>query len=303
MRKSSLFWLFSTGVVLVVAGLLYARHVEQQNSVLKHIATLNERLSADNCSKEEDMQSTLRSIQQAVRENHNIRKDLAIQTESERLAARTQSLVDSIQAWQTQLQQESIGTRPAAASHRKNASQLRWHFSRYAAFVGRYFPSDAAQQLGISSRADWPFPDNAPLAVAVASLSIQEANVQRISAEAFQNLAAKVGRSWDTFEKNSLEAVPASAAVAPGKVYESLLFLSNGPIGLYPYPRMSVNGKTLKVNDDGEAKVILKAPPLQPGQPDAMRAQWQATIMAHLQGRDTSWQLTVPYFIVKHAAR
>jgi hypothetical protein len=303
MKRRTLILLLYT-IASVGTGWVYLQRNRQQVVVLERIDTLQNYLAADCRLTDRGMIYSLRSLQKAVWDNRKQVRDVAVRIEGERIVARTQSLVDSIRSWRQQLQlqaNDSIAQLTKTAHTDERAAQhLAQHLNRYAGFLTRYIPRTAAQQLEIRYETGWPFASQAPVVSAMASLTILETQIQQLASEALVRQVEKVGSCAVRFEKSALVAVPASRVVAPGANYESLLFFAKGRGGYLL--RMTVDGKPTLVKDKALSQVEFAVPPLQPGQPDTVRARWRGIIEGQTYRGDTTWRLEVPYLIVKRPA-
>jgi|GEM_PF-1735051 len=327
MIKRRTFFLLLYVTAIGVAGGVYFQRSRQQAVVLERMDALQSSLIKDSRLSGRDMIYTLRSLQKAVWDNRNQPPAVAVRTEGERIVARTQSLVDSIRAWRQQLRLQAgdaiVKNPEATETNEETARQLVWQLDRYAGFLATHLtraevavPDSVAdftdftptyltrtavlQQLEVGNKTGWPFASGAPLASALASLTILEAQIQNLANEALMQQAIKVSYCGVRFDKFWLNAVPASMVVAPGADYESLLFFAKGAGG--HLLRMTVDGKPVPVKDNALGEVRFVVPPLQPGQPDTVRAQWRGVIEGRTYRGDTTWRLEVPYLIVKRPA-
>jgi hypothetical protein len=295
---------------LGVGGLFLYREQLQNVVVLERITAVEARLAANNRQGAQAMASTVSGISVAISKNQNMARDVAVLQQSRQIVSRAKSLVDTLHRYQRALRAVAREA-PAGALHRPAAAsqpghiwprQLARHLNRYTAFIRAYVPEVPALTQTGPEETPWLYAEHSPVAAALASLTRLEAQVRRQATQALDQQAQKVGSGCCMcFDKIGAMAVAASNTVAPGATYEAQLFLTQAASGYQP--GMRAEGKALVVQPNGRAPVEIRVPPLQPNQPDTVRAQWQGTIRLRKGLTDTSFRLSVPYLIVKPAAR
>lgn len=294
--------------VLGMSGFLFYRGQAQQAAVLKKIIALEMCLAINNHLVAQEMAQTVRGIRIVVFKNRNQARDMLVLQQSQQILSRSESITDTLRCLKQELRQ-SVGERPIGpllqpdtpAPTLGQARQLAYHINRFAAFIQQYDPSApllTQPRTGLSG-STWLYTDHAAIAAALSSLTRLEADVRNHAAEALSGQAQKVGSSC-SFDKIVAMAIATSNTVAPGKVYEAQLFVSMAASSYNP--NMTANGKQLDVQPDGAGLVEFKVPSSRPNQPDTMRGWWQGTIKARTYRSDTTWHLSVPYFIVRQPA-
>jgi hypothetical protein len=183
-------------------------------------------------------------------------------------------------------------------------NQLAAHLDRYAAFIKEYAPSTATltqpiNHLGKADNFNAFYFKKAPLGGILATFTQLEAQVRRSEIEALMVQSQKFGSGCCfCFDRIGILAVAESNTVAPGALYRAQLLLSQS-ISDVEFSTVSVNGRALLKDANRQNTVKFRIPLAHPGQPDTVQAQWHGTIRAIAFPGDTTWQLDVPYFIVK----
>ena len=273
---------------------------------------LENRLAVNNRQGVQALTSTLSVINEAVAKNLNQRSDVAVLQQSQQITSRTKSIVDTLHIFQLALRaaahEAAIGAlhHPDAGSQsvRITPRQLARQLDRYTAFIRNYIPGAPAltQTSPVPEGTTWLYANQSPVAAALASLTRLEAQVRRQAMEALSSQAQKVGNGCDLcFDRIGAMAVAESNTVAPGTEYEAQLFLTSSASGYRL--KMSAEGKAIEVQPSGRGLVEIRVPPLRPGQPDTVRAQWQGNIQVQKGLTDTTLRVNAPYFIVKPHAQ
>ena len=299
-----------SALTLGAAGLLFYRGEQQKAAVLQKIITLETHLASNNRFGTTAAAGTMRSIAVLVFKNRNQARDVVVLSQSQQIINRTRTISDTLHRLQRQLRAaagEAATGRlryPATASLAPFgiARQLAPHLNRYSAFIRQYVPGAPllTETSGLGGT-PWFYAQGAPLAVALASLTRLEAHVRRQASEALNVQSTKVGSGCCMcFDKIVAMAIASSNTVAPGAPYEAQLFIMKAASS--DNPVMTANGKPVSWQPSGEGLIEFRVPPLQPNQPDTVRAWWQGTITARVYPKDTTWQLRVPYLIVRKAA-
>jgi hypothetical protein len=303
--------LFAAG--LAAAGWAYWRGQTQQAAVLNEIMALENRLATTNAQAAKANAAVVRGIGQAVYYNRFPRRDVAVLDESQEIALRCRALADTLHAWQRRLRARA-GERadgplraPATptAQPAAEAAALTQAVNRYTDFVRAYVPE--APQLFPPAGSEtthsqpWLYADGAPLAAALGSLSGLEALARQLAVTALSHQAEKVGSTYILFTKIGPMAVATSTTVAPGAVYEARLFMTQSS-PTYKVD-MRADGRPIAADYNNQGAVAFRVPPLGPGQPDTVRAHWRGVIRTPFYEADTTFQLNVPYSIIKPRTR
>lgn len=281
----------------------------QNADIVKTIRTLDASVGANNSLGAHAATGTVRGIGVAVFKNRNQARDVLVLNQSQQVLSRTKSIIDTLHLFQQALRL-AAHEKPTGDLHRPDApapiwgdraQQLALHLDSYSAFVRQFIPWApplTRPQPGLAG-ATWLYFDRTPLVAALASLTRLEATVRRQAADALSQQAQKVGTHCG-FDKIGAAAIADANAVAPGAVYKAQLFIAHAATSYQP--TMTANGKALVVQPDGSAIVEFRVPPQRPSQPDTVRAWWHGTIKAHTYLADTTWQVNVPYLIIRKPA-
>jgi hypothetical protein len=307
MKTTQFFGLCAVAAFGGVGVFLY-REQAKSTVVLERIVALEACLAANNQQGTQAMANTVYGIRVAVSKYQNQARDVAVLKESQQILSRAKSITDTLHRFQQALR-AAVHEAPAGALHHPGASsqpgsitpqQLARQLDRYTAFIRPFIPGAPALTQDGFDETPWLYADHAPVAAALARLTRLETLVRRQATDALNNQAQKVGYPCG-FDKIGAIAVASSNIVAPGATYEAQLFLTQSATSLRPI--MIAEGKDLDVQPDGRGEVKFRVPPLRPGQPDTVRAQWQGIIQVKMGLGDTTFHVTVPYFIVKHPAQ
>jgi hypothetical protein len=303
-------------VILLLGGLGAAgygryRGRVRRAAVLARITALETAVAADNKTMASEMTTTVRTIGYYTCLNRNLVRDAHLRLASKQIQARTQSLTDTLHALQRQLRVAS-GERAGGPLRAPNqdvsidigtSALLLKHLGRYANFLQPPSSPLPRPTAGISDTA-WVksfFSKRWPLSATVAALTQLEALVQREGASALQFQAGQSGRIVDWYDTVKALAVAESETVAPGAVYKARLFLID--TRLHYCLMTSANGQPF----ESSSQITFLVPSQPPTGPAIVRAQWQGIIQALAYpevkpyAADSTWQLDVPYFIVKRS--
>lgn len=298
-----------TSAALSTAGWTYYRGQVRQQSVVRQFTQLDLRLAANNRLAEQQAKASIRKITRVVRRNRNNVRDMAILHEAEQIGFRTQTIIDTLQALRRQLSTAKANTQNSytlVTVAPATITMLAAHLDKYVAFIRQFAPNAVpltqvfATYPKASEFGAFYFKKR-PLDAVLSTCTRLEAQISCYSEEALLNQSQKVGICCFCFDIIRLGAVAESNTVAPGATYRSQLFLTQSISDVY-FPEASANGKSIKTLYPGLAKVEFQTAPAGPTQPDTVRAQWQGVIRAEGYPSDTTWQVTVPYFIVRSTA-
>lgn len=267
-----LFFLALAG--LGVAAWYCYRGQAKQATTLARIAALNARLTTNNTQQTKRNAATMRGIGRSVDKNRNQVRDVMVLTQSQEIIDRCDSLTRWLQQAQQMLRVEANEPRSGALHHPgaatiltpSRAARLAQALNGYSDFIRTYVPGTPALAPKAAARSGttWLYPDGAPLAAALVSLTRLQAETRRLATEALQRQAEKVGSGCCMcFNKIGAVAVAASNTVAPGALYEAKLFMAQSATGLRP--TMSVDGRPVAVGPDGQGVIEFRVPPLRPG--------------------------------------
>lgn len=286
-------------VSLVPIAVTYYRLTAQTPAVLEQMQAVDRCLTDNNQQRGRSLTETMYYLEKAVSDNRYQSRDMHVLRLGQGITQRSHSLTDTLQQVRKQLRQAAGESVAGPLQHPASVikpdvtqnMQLIRQLDRYQAFIRSYVPNfemaDAA----------WLTAEKPPLAAALARLTDLETQVRLVASEALQYQAAKIGGScgFDVIRPMSIDK---SFTVAPGAVYEATLFMTHS-IDRFKLS-MSANGKPLAMQPNGDGLVEFRVPPLRPGQPDTVRAQWRGAVRVSTFSHDTTWHLTVPYLIVKN---
>lgn len=301
---------FFVGILLVTGVVLRRKQVAQKAVAMERIMALEARLAANNQQGARAMTRTVYGINVAVAKNQNQARDVVVLKESQWILSRTTSIADTLHRFQQALRAAAHEAPAGTLHHPETASQpaqitpqqLAWQLDRYTAFIRVYVPEAPPLTQSVPEGTTWLYVDHAPVAAALASLTRLEAQVRRQATDALSHQAQKVGSGCCMcFDKIGAIAVATSNTVAPGDTYRAQLFLTQAASSYRPI--MRADGKAIAVPPNGRGEVEIRVPPLRPGQPDTVRAQWKGSIRVKTALGDTTFQVIVPYFIVQHPAQ
>lgn len=295
-------------------GASYAYQLGQarQATLIARFAVLDGDLRADNQRSELAAATTVRSISRITYLNYQQADDRAVLSNSAQILARTQSLTDTLRALRSEPGAPSGPTPgwphqkailPAGLENLEAANrQLPAHVARYGKFIRRFDEYNRfGNPLATNAFEQITRQNLSPIVLATAATSL-ETHVRAVSAAALQNQAEKVGSKCFFCWRYVARAVPTSATVAPGAIYQARLFLEDTPAADFGALTMAANGRPLAVQREAGGLVEFRVPPGRPGQPDTVRATWRGVIRAHAYPAATTWQVVVPYLIVQHPA-
>lgn len=293
--------LFVMGCLL--AGYTYRHKQARQQAVLGRFATVTADLAAANQQSAQANAATMRAESRIVSLNHYYGPDLHVLRTSERIWNRAHSLTDTLRAIRQLLGSAHHTDQHLSQGRLANDwyARLDGQLSRYAAFIQQATPGTAPKTATIWPTANW-LPQATPLPVTLAILTQLETQVRQDETKALQVQAEKIGSKCWICWRIEARAVATATTVAPGAMYEAQLLLTETPVADFGSLTLSANGTLLRAKPEARAQVELPIAPWHPGQPDTVRAQWHGTIRAHSYPADSTWQLDVPYLIVKRPA-
>ncbi|RZK31462.1 MAG: hypothetical protein EOO63_04095 [Hymenobacter sp.] len=282
----------------LLAGYAYRRGQARQHLVLAHFATLTTDLAAANQQLAQANAATMRYVSRSAYLNHYYGPYLQVLRTSERIWTRAHSLADTLRVIRQSLGSQAELRLPQGQPAQDWRIPLREKLDRYAAFIQQAIPDASVKAATSWPTADWPA-QATPLPVTLAFLTELETQVRQRETSALQLQAEQIGSKCWVCSRIEATAIPTATAVAPGAVYEAQLLLLETPVAEFGSVILAANGKLLPARNGAGALVELRAAPWHPGQPDTVRAQWHGTIRAHSYPADSTWQLDVPYLIVK----
>lgn len=277
-------------VLLLVTGIVsygfYQQH-QRETLLLSELPLLLRTLDNANTEARRTAEATLRRMQETVAKDRNQPHDLAVLATATSLQACANNLLGTLQAHRTAFST----SQPTTFSYLSKASllspgrhpqqQLQQELARYAAALRQLATPDSTQLVA---------PDFGYLPTTLADLAHLESQVLNTEIRAIQRLHQLVGAATISSRVVAV-ATAESAVVAPGTTYRAQLFLVKS---LLPQSmHMFCNGRAIPIGPMGAGLVRFRAPS-QPGP-----AFWIGKIHLTQNGRDTTFQVRVPYQVVR----
>jgi gliding motility-associated protein GldM len=311
------------GMMYLVLTALLALNVN--SAILQKFKLIDDSLVDVNGKTDKAADGTVKGIQAEVAKNHNIPADVAVLKQSEEIRDKTKEVIAYIDQVRDKLITATENSK-AGEFHNMEATDkvaitmlggaknglaypLKDKLNAYSEYIKQYVPE--AAPLALDAKVDPKVTDkeqkgknfaefnfeNTPVVAALAVLSQKETEVLKYQADALQKQAEKVGAKVVVFDKLGAFASAESNTVAAGTKYKADLFLTAAATGLKQ--NMSYNGSPLTVGSDGHGKIEFTA---RPGNFDASgnaKSSWTGAIRINQNGRDTTFQVKVPYTITK----
>ncbi|UOQ95968.1 hypothetical protein MUN81_11910 [Hymenobacter sp. 5317J-9] len=299
MKRHAVYLLLLLALSGAVGNTLYRQH-RAQRQLNAQLLEMSDLLLSENADAEQAAEGTVKSIHAAVQKNQNKPAELAVLAEAENLNIRADSLVHTLRAHTEKLLLATHN--PGVLLNLSHANETE----AVAQQLGSQHPAylNLRQQLAAltdtlrklhphtTQRLKAPTFEGQTLAVAMATLAELESEVRTAEAIALRHLAAQIGASRMAEGQVALASAE-SNMVAPGELYRARLIWSKvlkpRPAGL----QMRCNGQLIPVGADMIGRVRLVAA-RRPGP-----ATWTGTIRFNQNGRDTTFQVRVPYRVVR----
>ena len=279
---------------------LYRQHHEQ-TQLNAQLYQLDQLLGADNEAADQRTDGAVKGLEAAVIKNQNQPKEVLILAAARNLNSRADSLTQTLRGLADELRRPTGSSGaplrtlahfgntgeaekllgPTSAAHRGLQQQLSAYRSALKALnpTGKHTLSEP-QFAGL------------PVVAALAGLSQLESEVRVAELNTLQYLTPKVGAK--TLQSHLVALYSAeSNTVAPGKTYRAQLFLGSILDLRYVPMQMRCNGQRISVDSGSAGQVRFRASQ-QPGP-----AAWTGTIRFNANGRDTTFQVRVPYRVAR----
>ena len=289
-------------LLVVAAGVMgyifYGQH-RAQAQLNAQLYQLDQLLAADNEDADRRTDGALKGIEAAVVKNQNQPKEVSILAAAQRLDNQADSLALTLHGLADELRRP-IGSQGASTLARlgKTVDTAKLPGLTSAGHQGlqqqlTYYRS-ALQALNPATKAALTEPQLAglPVVVALASISRLESEVRAAELNTLEYLTPKVGAKVLRSHLVALYSAE-SNAVAPGSTYRAQLFLGSVLELRYVPMTMRCNGQPVFVDSSSVGQVRFRAP-LKPGP-----AIWTGTIRFNASGRDTTFQVRVPYRVAR----
>ncbi|MCR5890058.1 hypothetical protein LRS06_20230 [Hymenobacter sp. J193] len=286
--------------VAVLCAMVYAFYQQQalQNRLDRQLEELDWTLAGLNERNNQAAEGRLKGIEASVLKNRSQRSDLAVLHAAESLRSQTNALLNALQAHREALLRATGNVPGAPGLRRYNKAdnvtryigsgtpaerQLQQQVAQYATQTRQPYLRDSVQLT-------FPLFQNTPVVVALASLTQLEADVLTREMGIQQEMARRVGA--EQLPSNlRIMASAESSTVAPGEVYRADFFVTK--VLAVKGAQMFCNGRPVEVDADGIGHVSFQAP-TRPGP-----ASWQASMRIRINGRDSTFQLRVPYHVAR----
>ena len=313
------------GMMYLVLTALLALQVN--SAILLKFKFLDDSLFGINEKVSKDHDGTVKGIAAQVEKNRNTAADVAVLKQSEEIRERTKQTIDYLRGVRDKLvtatentkgkneyknmsAEDKVAITMLGGKKDGSAYEMKNKLNEYSSYIQKFVPGAGA--LALDAKEDPMVTDpeqrsknfaelnfeNTPLVAALATLSQKETEVLKYESDALAAQSAKVGGNIIVFDKVGAFASAESNTVAAGTKYKAELFLTASATGLRP--SMTLNGSPLSVDaSTGKGKVEFTA---RPGSFDAAgnaKASWKGTIRFKQNGRDTTFNVMVPYTITK----
>lgn len=292
-------FIFILGLVVLTGGISYAlydQHVTQTKLHLQ-LQQLDEVLTDNNDRAKHAAEGTFKGLRAEVIKNQNQPHDRALLTRAEAFAARADSLVRTLRTRREKLLR-ATGNHPDTPLSHPNATgavatelaagtpaheNLAQQLANYVRACQQLCPRDTVQLVALKF-------DNMPVVAALAHLTKLESDVRAAEIATLQQLAPALGARRLSGHIVAV-ATAESNTVVPGTVYRAQLYLTRvmQPIRV----SMTCNGQPVRVGSDGQGIVRFVAH-RRPGP-----ATWLGTIHLNQNGRDSTFEVRVPYRVVR----
>lgn len=294
-------FLASLGLLAMTSGIGYGFYQQHATKMKLHqqLQQLAEVLTDDNDHAARTAEGTLKGLEAQVIKNQNQPHDLALFAKAKAFAARADSLVRTLQAQREALLRATgnptvptdfvlpypneAGTVAAQLATSTAHQNLTRQLADYAQARQQLSPRDTGQLTA-------PTFGNMPVTAALAHLTRLESDVRTTETATLKQLAPRLGAKKLSGRIMAV-ATAESNIVVPGMVYKAKMYLAKALHGVHPL--MTCNGQPVRVGPDGQGLVRFVAPK-RPGP-----AVWLGTIQYNLNGRDTTFQVRMPYRVVR----
>ncbi|MFD2717713.1 hypothetical protein ACFST9_03235 [Hymenobacter monticola] len=298
--KRPAFYLVMVLVLGAAIGAVFYRQYRAQRQLNAQLQEMSDLLMSDNAAADKAAEGTVKGINAAVQKNQNQPRERAVLAAAESLDRRADSLVHTLWAHAEKLllATQNVNGLPtlrhpnetrAVTEQLGNASPAHQHLrQQLQAF------DDTLRALHPSAAAHLTTPafEGQTVALALATCAELESAVRAAEADVLRHLATQVGPTQLRRHPMAL-AEAESKVVAPGELYRArMLWLE----ALGPSParlQMRCNGQPVPVGADLVGQVRFVAPQ-RPGP-----AVWTASIRFQTMGRDTTFQVRVPYRVAR----
>ncbi|MBO2011142.1 hypothetical protein [Hymenobacter negativus] len=291
-------------VVLVAASAMayaFYRQHQAQTQLNGQLYYLNQLLATDNEDAHRRTEGNVKGIEEAVVKNQNQPKEVSILAAARKLHDNADSMALTLRDLTNELRHPT-GTKaeanPTLAHLGEIGASEKLLGSTRAAQQGMHQQitnyRSVLQALNPTGKAKLSEPQFTGLSTvaALANLSQLESEVRTAELNTLQYLLSRVGAKQLRSHLVALYSAE-SGVVAPGEIYRAHLFLGSILDLRYVPMQMRCNGQPVAVDSSNVGQVRFRAP-LKSGP-----AAWTGTIRFNASGRDTTFQVHVPYRVAQ----
>ncbi|WP_227607645.1 hypothetical protein [Hymenobacter translucens] len=297
-------------VALVAGGYSYYRQQTQQQSRWIQLQQLEGSILDLNEHLGKAAEDKVKNIQRQIERNGNQPAELAVLQTSQQVRDRTRVVVDTLRMLREVLLQKTGNANGAPFLTHPNesatvaqvmggsdqpgrAARLQQQLMAYATYIRPLVGSGPAAGQPADKWAATTSFGSTPVAIALARLTQLENELLSYHAAALNTLSGRVVASNLTTRMVPMAAAE-SNVVAYGSTYKARLGLVS--VLSNPTMTMTANGRPVPVTPEGYGEVQFVVP-AQKGRGAVQPAYWTGTITVKISGRDSTFQVKVPYRI------
>ncbi|MDO7873903.1 hypothetical protein Q5H93_04095 [Hymenobacter sp. ASUV-10] len=293
-----------------MAGYAYQEYHSRQVVQWAQLQALDDTLAGPNEQAYKANEYTLRDMQATVEDNHKQAREIALLSAARQVHARTRELLDTLWWYRERLMRQTgnqnavngwrhPATEVTLAAPRDNEQQpsIQGQLGAYARYIQALqirYPADSLRPLPPGMPEQWSAPllyDKQPVGLVLAAIRQAEADALTYEAAALAWLSQPLeGRRIP--RKLIAVATAKANAVAPGDTYKAQIYLVNQLYGARF--SMSCNGQPIAVASNGMGEVRFRTP-VNIG----AAAWWLGTVRVRYQGRDSTFEVRVPYHVAR----
>ena len=314
------------GMMYLVLTALLAMNVS--TTVLEKFVMIDESVVATNNDKIAGNVDKITSIQKAVDDSGNRKKDVDVLTTAQEVRAKTTQVLAVLENYKKELVERTQGKDPEtgvylgqsdidAASamfiQEGEGDKLRDELNGYSGYLRATTGDEGIKNVALDAHdieifasnpnqngkgfAELNFGHNTPMVGALATLSQLQSDVLTEETKALEELARKVGAEDLKFDKIVPMVKPLSKVVAAGTKYEADMFIAASSSAITP--TMTINGTELEVIG-GMGKISFTATPGNYDKSGNSKKTFIGAISLKLPGgRDTTYVDTIDYIVSK----
>ena len=288
--------LLQLAAIIVAAGTYYwlVQH-QRRNRLAWQLLEVQQVLAKENRQAAVQAEGVVKGIEANVRKNQNQPREVAILQTCRALQLRTAALLDTLHNYQNRALQEA-GLRPGQTPGSTSLlvepvrnphvadRKLAQYFSAYKALL----PAPQADSLRVAA----PRLSQQPVIVVLSAIAQAENDLLATEQKLLRALGRQVGAA--RLKENLLVVASAEAnVVRPGETYRARLYVLKQLVLPAGRLQMRCNGQSIQVDSRGIGHVRFRVP----NHPSP--AAWHGAIRYNFNGRDTTFQLTIPYRVAR----